>query len=256
MSQIKSNRMKLLLENYVEAKKLGSENGYDLCPVEENNYEKYYILIQPKNGVYKGHSYVLEMQTTYGTDRSKYPIDPPYVHFVTNIFHTNISTGGSICVDILKEKSKWMPTYTFNAIIQNILLLFEEPNTASPYNCDASKLWTECESKYVSLVKKNKLTVREVSIIHAECFEEFSNKAKSIETKNNLESYKTYFPQLFPLDDNYIAIKSKIRDDFASVETLIHSMNVRKANHDEDGKPKGNGEDGKPKKNKWQRYQK
>jgi hypothetical protein len=225
-----AHRIKLLLENYVEAKKAGPNSGYDISPINPDSYEEYYILIQPKHGVYKGHSYVLELKTTYGrgSDQSQYPIEPPYAHFVTNVFHTNISSnGGSICVDILKQKDKWMPTYSFDAIVQNILLLFDEPNNASPYNGEASRCWVDCEKNYNSSKHRN-MSVQQLEELHNQCFELFSQKANDFARSNNMLQYKKHFPQLFPKAADYNSLQQKVNDEFTEVEAMYESMKKKK----------------------------
>lgn len=193
-----AKRMKLLLENYYNAKKEGRKESYDIKNVEDDNYEHYYILFKPLSGIYRDQWHVLEMKTRYGngSDEVTYPINAPYIRFLTKVYHTNISTvnGGTICLDILKDKTKWMPTYDFSTIIRNITLLFDEPNNASPFNGEASHNYVECEKKYKSLIKKN-MSVKEQDELKEKCFLEFKKKADNFAT-NDLTKYTKWFPQL------------------------------------------------------------
>jgi ubiquitin-protein ligase len=254
-------RIKMLIENYVEARKAGSLSGYDIRPVEPDNYEHFYILIQPKTGVYKGHSYVMELKTTYGhgADVESYPIAPPYAHFITDVFHTNISpNGGSICVDILKQRAQWMPTYSFDLIVQNILLLFDEPNNASPYNGEASRLWVDCEKKYKdgkTALGGKKAEFKALEELHEQCFAPFSARARETMKKNNMREYFKYFPQLDP-NPNVDAVATELAEFESLAEGLAkkHVKPEEKKDSSEGDKPKE-----APKEDKsarWKKYQK
>lgn len=262
-------RTKLLLENYIEAKQSGASSGYDIKQVDPDNYEHYYILIQPKTGIYKGHSYVLELKTTYGhgEDATKYPINPPYAHFITDVYHTNISAnGGSICVDILKQKEKWVPSYSFDAIVQNILMLFDEPNNASPYNGEASRMWVDCEKKFKERKSKlGKLTFADEEKLFEECFNDFRVAAAAFAKKNNLTHYSKWFPQLITDPKKQATAIEEAKIELVELTELLAMMKLKSkmkpvAKPDEtketNSSTTSNPDDKKAKPNRWAKYQK
>ena len=50
--------------------------------------------------------------------KDTFPQEPPKVQFLTKMFHPNIYTDGSICLDILQNR--WSPTYDVAAILTSI----------------------------------------------------------------------------------------------------------------------------------------
>ena len=223
-----AKRMKAMIENYLEARKEGPKNGYEIRLVEPENYEHYYILVKPLAGVYKGQKYIMEMKTTYGrdADQTQYPVNAPYVHFVSNIFHVNISSnGGSICLDILKDKTKWSPLNSFDTIVQNILLLFNEPNNGSPYNGEASRVWVECEKDFKAK-KHSGMAVQQSDDLYLECFEPFIREAKRVMRTNDMKSFAKWFPELDPNAEDYKERLTADNDELVQLEESFNRLKL------------------------------
>lgn len=73
--------------------------------VDSNPFFICYIL-QP-DSPYQGGVFFLTIH--FPTD---YPFKPPKVAFTTRIYHPNINSNGSICLDILR--SQWSPALTIS----------------------------------------------------------------------------------------------------------------------------------------------
>jgi len=224
MANQNSGRIRMLLENYITAKQDGVKEGFDIKTVVEDNYEHFYILLKPLVGIYRDQFHILEMKTTYGhgSDSVSYPINAPYIRFNTAIFHTNISTQGAICLDILKDKSKWSPMNDFSSIVRNIMTLLEDPNNSSAFNGEASSAHIKCDKEYKAKYNKY-LSYAQQEVLKEECFREFKQQCDNYANKNKKEleiCYSKWFPQLLGGKQNM--------DELNELSTILESMKLAK----------------------------
>lgn len=244
-------RIRLLMENFVDAIVEGKKSGeFDIAQVSPDNFEEYYIMFKPITGNYCDQWQILHMKTSYGTGtKYVFPKQSPLIKFVTNVLHTNISTSGTICLDILKENNKWMPTYTFSHIILNIMLLYDTPNGNSPFNCEASRKYIECETLF-KREKKTSMSLCAEELIRTECFKPFKAAADKY-ANSDLSKYAKWFPQIIG--------KSRTSEDLEQRDAIITSVQARQAAVAEKKKARDDARKSKQariKKNRWAKYKK
>ncbi len=78
------------------------------------------------------------LQLVLGAD---YPNVAPTAKFINQIFHPNVSKGGDVCVNTLKQD--WSPTHGVRHILMVIRCLLIEPFPESALNEEASRLLME-----------------------------------------------------------------------------------------------------------------
>jgi len=97
----------------------------DAAPIGDNMFNWKAKIKGPPGTPYEEGVFALDIQFP-----SDYPFKPPKVHFTTKIYHCNVNTTGSICLDILKDQ--WSPALTISKVLLSITSLLNDPNPNDP----------------------------------------------------------------------------------------------------------------------------
>ena len=103
--------------------------------IEESDlFEWEATIIGPEGSPYQGGIFKLKIFFP-----QEYPFKSPKIMFLTKIFHPNINSTGSICLDILQ--SQWSPALTISKVLLSICSLLTDPNPDDPLEPDVGKLY-------------------------------------------------------------------------------------------------------------------
>merc|ERR1712070_1068712 len=79
-------------------------------PVGDDLFHWQATIMGPPDSPFAGGVFFLNVH--FPTD---YPFKPPKINFTTRLYHPNINSNGSICLDILKDQ--WSPALTISKMI-------------------------------------------------------------------------------------------------------------------------------------------
>lgn len=99
------------------------------------------FIIGPEDSPYAGGLFKLRID--FPLD---YPFKSPKVVFTTKIYHPNIHSSGSICLDVLKDK--WSPALSISKILLSICSLFTDANPNDPLVPDIAKQYVSDRKEF------------------------------------------------------------------------------------------------------------
>ncbi|PKU78090.1 Ubiquitin-conjugating enzyme E2 8 [Dendrobium catenatum] len=110
-------------------------------PLGEDMFHWQATIMGPPDSPYAGGVYLVNIH--FPPD---YPFKPPKVAFKTKVFHPNINSNGSICLDILKEQ--WSPALTISKVLLSICSLLTDPNPDDPLVPEIAQMYKTDRAKY------------------------------------------------------------------------------------------------------------
>ncbi|KAI5100737.1 ubiquitin-conjugating enzyme E2 D2 [Silurus meridionalis] len=111
-------------------------------PVGDDMFHWQATIMGPNDSPYQGGVFFLTIH--FPTD---YPFKPPKVAFTTRIYHPNINSNGSICLDILR--SQWSPALTISKVLLSICSLLCDPNPDDPLVPEIARIYKTDREKHL-----------------------------------------------------------------------------------------------------------
>ena len=122
--------------------------GFTAGPVDDSDMFKWEAsLVGPENSPYEGGTFQLSMEFP-----KDFPFKPPKVDFTTKVYHPNVKSTGTICLDILKDA--WSPDISVSKILLAIQNLLINPNIDHPLEPEIAKQYTDDRAKYDETAKE------------------------------------------------------------------------------------------------------
>ena len=121
--------------------------GCSAGPVGDDNFHWQATIMGPNDSPFAGGLFFLTIH--FPTD---YPFKPPKMAFTTRIYHPNINSNGSICLDILR--SQWSPALTVSKVLLSILSLLTDPNPDDPLVPEIARQYKTDRKKYNAEAKE------------------------------------------------------------------------------------------------------
>ena len=114
---------------------------------EKDQYHWQATIMGPEDSPFSGGVYFLNIH--FPTD---YPFKPAKLNFTTRIYHPNINSNGSICLDILKEQ--WSPALTISKVLLSISSLLTDANPDDPLVPEIAQIYKADREKYNTTAKE------------------------------------------------------------------------------------------------------
>lgn len=164
------NRLTQIMASSIASKRLFHEyktltssppEGITAGPISESNLFLWEALIAgPPSTPYAGGLFPAIL--TFPPD---YPLSPPTMKFLCEIFHPNVYPNGEVCISILhppgddpnhyeSASERWSPIQSTEMILISVMSMLAEPNDESPANVEAAKMWRERREEFETVVRE------------------------------------------------------------------------------------------------------
>lgn len=128
--------------------------GISAGPLEDSMFEWEGYIEGPKDTPYEGGLFKLNIKIP-----KEYPFKPPLISFTTYIYHCNIASDGSICLDILKDQ--WSPALDIAQTLMSIQSLLDNPNPNDPLCPEIAQIYKSDKKKHDEIAREETMKIME-----------------------------------------------------------------------------------------------
>jgi len=134
--------------------------GFSAGLIDDDDIYKWEVMVMgPSETIYEGGFFKMNM--TFPVD---YPVKPPKLTFLTEVWHPNVYKSGEVCISILHDPGedkygsedaceRWNPIHTVTTIMLSVISMLADPNDMSPANVDAAKEWRDNQASFKKRVR-------------------------------------------------------------------------------------------------------
>ena len=142
-----SQALKRITKELTEFNKEPPE-GFSAGPIDDSDMFKWEASITgPEESPYEGGTFQLSIEFP-----KDFPYKPPKVEFTTKVYHPNVKSTGTICLDILKDA--WSPDISVSKILLAIQNLLINPNIDHPLEPEIANLYKSDKAAYDNNAKE------------------------------------------------------------------------------------------------------
>ncbi|KAJ1547077.1 Ubiquitin-conjugating enzyme E2 15 [Cladochytrium tenue] len=156
-----SSQSGLLLKKQLRELTKNPVEGFSAGLADDSNiYEWEVMVMGPEGTLYEGGFF--KARLSFPQD---YPLMPPKMKFVSEMWHPNVHTNGDVCISILHAPGedkygyedageRWLPIHTVETIVLSVISMLSSPNDESPANVEAAKEWRESPALFKKKVQR------------------------------------------------------------------------------------------------------
>jgi len=150
-----NSQASLLLRKQLSELNKHPVEGFSAGLIDDDDIFRWEVMIiGPPDTLYEGGFFKCHLLFP-----KEYPLKPPELRMLTDIWHPNIDKNGKVCISILHEpgddrygyekaSERWLPIHTVETILISVISMLADPNDESPANVDAAKEWRESKTDF------------------------------------------------------------------------------------------------------------